>query len=158
VKKKYLKPWLFGIIAGVMVVCAEAFLRVYPPAAYAFCLTCHTRDLVNSFLNAVFHTQYPTAVIARRMIMLTSPAVMLGAFVAARVSGEYTTQKSTRPLFYFLFGFFVMIAGIIIFGCPTRIVVRSGYGDVYGLIALAGMFIGIWNGTVIMRSQTYRGL
>ncbi len=146
-KPRYLKPWLFGIICGTLFVLAEAFLNFYPPAAYSFCLTCHTRDLVNTAVNFIFNTNYQTAFIARRILMVTSPGVMLGAFLAARISGEYVRQRNTHPVLFCCAGFFIMITGIVIFGCPTRIIVRSGYGDVYGIIALCGMFIGIWIGT-----------
>jgi len=43
-----------GLVLGQWAVTqwlAEAFGGLYPPAAYSFCLTCHTRDLVNSLVN-----------------------------------------------------------------------------------------------------------
>jgi hypothetical protein len=150
-KGTYLKPWLFGIICGTLFVLAEAFLDFYPPAAYSFCLTCHTRDLVNTATNLIFSTNYQTAFLARRILMITSPAVLLGAFIAARISGEYIIQKKTRPVLFFIAGFFIMITGIVIFGCPTRIVIRAGYGDIYGIAAVGGMCVGIYIGTKIVK-------
>jgi hypothetical protein len=48
-------------------------------------------------------------------------------------------------------GFLMMTIGIVIFGCPTRIVLRAGYGEVYGIVALFGMAAGIAVATVLLR-------
>jgi len=150
-RKGYLKPWLFGIIAGSMVVSFEALFNFYPPSAYSFCLTCHTRDLVNQTVNLIFRTNFQTAPISHRAVEATSFFVILGAFIAARRYREYRLQKSNRPLLFFAAGFVVMILGILIFGCPTRIAVRVGYGDLYGIIAFVGMVFGVWIGTILLR-------
>ncbi len=157
-RKRYLKPWIFGIAAGSMIVLAEAFAGLYPPAAYSFCLTCHTRDLVNTVMNGAFGLHFQTTMLARRILMLTSPSVLLGAFIAVRRYGEYRKQKSTRPLSFFAYGFVIMIAGIVIFGCPTRIAIRTGYGDVFGIAALSGMVFGIWIGTLFIRRRWSRSV
>jgi hypothetical protein len=150
-RKWYLKPWLFGIIAGGMFVFAEVIFNLYPPTAYTFCLTCHARDFVNTIVNLLFNTNYQITFLARRVLMTTSLCVMAGAFIAARIFDEFRFRKSTNPTLSFLTGFIIMITGIVIFGCPTRIVIRSGYGDVYGIVALIGIFIGILNGTTILK-------
>lgn len=150
-KRMYIKPWIFGVAAGAMFVSAEAFFGLYPPSCYSFCLTCHVRDLVNTASNFFFDTRFETAYLARRAIMLTSPGVVIGAFVTSRLFGEYRRVNGSRPLLYFVSGFTVMIIGIIIFGCPTRIVMRAGYGDLYGITALVGLFAGVYIGTIIIR-------
>jgi len=137
-------------------VAAEAFLGVYPPSAYAFCLACHARDLVNTAWNAVFGAVLETTGIAKRALLLTSPGVLLGAFAAAAMYRERRRQKLERPLWYFLAGLAVMTIGIVIFGCPTRIVLRAGYGEVYGIAALAGMLAGIACGTLLLRLRVRR--
>ena len=149
--KGYLQPWVFGVIAGIMIVSAEAVLNFYPPAAYSFCLTCHTRDFVNTVINAVFNQNYQVAFLSRRILMITSPSVMIGAFIASQISSEYKKEGSTHPFPFFLYGFFIMIIGILIFGCPTRIILRSGYGDLYGIIAVVGMVLGIWGATHMIK-------
>lgn len=155
-RRWYLKPWLFGIITGSIFVFAEVLFNFYPPTAYTFCLSCHTRDLINTAANTIFRANFQTAMIARRVVMLTSPAVILGAFISSRFFKEYRSQKSNQPFLFFISGFIIMITGIIIFGCPTRIIIRSGYGDLYGIAALFGMFIGIWNGTVVLKQIVKR--
>jgi hypothetical protein len=107
-------------------------------------------------VNATTGQNYGTTFLAQRVIMVTSPAVFLGAFFAARIFREYRRQKSSRPLQFFIFGFITMIIGILIFGCPTRIAVRTGYGDLYGIVALIGLMCGIWAGTLAMK-RWWRG-
>jgi hypothetical protein len=150
-RKWYLKPWLFGIIAGGLFVFAEVVFNLYPPTAYTFCLTCHARDFVNTIVNVLFNTHYQITFLARRVLMTTSFCVMAGAFLSARIFNEFRFKKSTHAILSFLTGFTIMITGIVIFGCPTRIVIRSGYGDVYGIVALIGIFIGVFNGTTILK-------
>ena len=150
-RRRTLKPWLFGVIAGSLFVALEALAGVYPPSAYGFCLTCHARDLAGSIVNGLFGTNFQTAAVARRMLMITSPAVLLGAWLAARRCGEHRVLRSERPLGHFLLGFAVMTVALVIFGCPTRIVLRAGYGEWYGLVALAGLGLGITGGTFLLR-------
>jgi hypothetical protein len=92
------------------------------------------------------------------MLMLTSPAVLLGAYSAARLAGEHRIQPSDQPVRFFFIGFAVMIVGLVIFGCPTRIVIRAGYGEFYGLVALIGMFLGILVGTLLLKLRWSRSL
>lgn len=153
-KRRTLKPWLFGVIAGVLFVGAEVLLGIYPPSAYAFCLACHVRDLVNTVWNAALGTALETTGLARRALLLTSPGVLLGALAAAALYRERRRQPLERPLPYFLAGLAVMTTGILIFGCPTRIVLRAGYGEVYGIAALAGLLAGIAGGTLLLRLRS----
>jgi len=139
------------VVAGSIFVLADAAFAIAPPSAYAFCLSCHVRDLVNTALNAVVHSRFQVTEVAGRALMLTSPGVLLGAYIAARLYGEAKPRKADRPLLLAALGFLMMTIGIVIFGCPTRIVLRAGYGEIYGIIALAGMFAGITVATVIMK-------
>jgi len=156
-KKAFVKPWVFGIAAGSIFVLAEAVFPISPPSAYAFCLSCHVRDLVNTVLNAAFSARYQVTEVAERALLLTSPGVLLGAFIAARLHGEHKARKADRAILSAVVGFLVMIIGILIFGCPTRIVLRAGYGEFYGIAALAGMFAGIAASTILMRLRIRMG-
>jgi hypothetical protein len=155
--RRYVKPWIFGVVAGTIFVLADAVLPISPPSAYAFCLSCHVRDLVNTVVNAVVHSRFQVTEVAGRALLLTSPGVLLGAFIAARLYGEARPRKADRPLLFAALGFLVMVIGIVIFGCPTRIVLRAGYGEVYGIVALAGMFAGIAAATVLMKLRWSSG-
>jgi hypothetical protein len=155
--KKYFSPWMFGILAGVLFVGVEVLLSVYPPSAYAFCLTCHTRDLVNRIVNSVFSTNFQVSVISRRILFLSSPAILLGAYAAARIYSERRILKADKPVRFFLYGFVIMILGILIFGCPTRLILRSGYGDIYAIAGVIAMVAGIVLGTLLLKLKALKG-
>lgn len=152
-RKWYIKPWLFGLVAGSMIVLFEAFMNFYPPSAYAFCLTCHARDLFNTVVNMIFRTDLEVTFIANRALIITPPAVIAGALSACLIFRECRRIKAEKPVLSFLYGFIVMSVAILIFGCPTRIAVRVGYGDLYGIFALIGIFTGIYSGTLIIRHK-----
>jgi hypothetical protein len=147
---------MFGVLAGTLLVGAELVFDIYPPSAYAFCLSCHVRDLMNTIINAVFGSRFPAAEIAGRAVLLTSPGVVLGALAAAWLNREIAPRRSGQPVLAAALGFLVMTIGIVIFGCPTRIVLRAGYGEVYGVVALAGMLVGIVASTLLLRLWSRR--
>jgi hypothetical protein len=149
--KGYLKPWIFGVIAGALIVFGEIIFKIYPPSAFAFCLTCHARDLVNTIVNSVFGTHFEVTKIAEKALLITPVGVLAGSFLSAFFSAEVKLKKPEQPIVNFIIGFIVMIIGIIIFGCPTRIIVRAGYGEFYGIIALLALFLGIFCGTILMK-------
>lgn len=140
---KYLKPWIFGIIAGILVVLPGVLLPLRFPASYSFCLSGHSRDLVNGIINWFSGLYLPQTYISRKILLLSSPAVIAGAFTSAMIFRERRKIKASRPIISFLLGSAVMLIGIVIFGCPTRLIIRAGFGDVYGIAAALAMFIGV---------------
>lgn len=152
-RKRRIKPWVFGIAAGIMFVSLETVFNVYPPSAYGFCLSCHTRDLINTLVNGITGASWGTAMVSGRALMLTSPAVLVGAFLASRFFKEGSVKKAEKPLRSFLYGFIIMIIGILIFGCPTRLLLRTGYGDAYALAGVLAMYAGVTTATLIMRAR-----
>src|SRR5437763_1050817 len=68
---------------------------------------------------------------------------VLGACLAARRTREFSALNLGANVRQFGFGGVVMGAALFVGGCPTRIIIRSGYGDVAGLLALAGVAVGI---------------
>lgn len=151
VKGRYLKPWIFGIIAGVIVVVPGFFLPVRIPASYNFCLSCHTHDLINGIINWFSGTYLPQTFISRKLLLVTSPAVIAGAFVAARMYSEKRRIKAEKPIQSFLIGSLVMLIGIVIYGCPTRLIIRAGFGEVYAIFAVTAMILGVVTASFIVR-------
>jgi len=154
---RYVKPWIFGVVAGAIFVIADAAFPISPPSAYAFCLSCHVRDLVNTLLNAALGLRFQVTEVASRALLLTSPGVLLGAWIAAHLHGEVRLRAADRPVRMAVLGFLVMTIGIIIFGCPTRIVLRAGYGEIYGIVGLVGLMGGVAAATVILKRRWAAG-
>ena len=76
---------------------------------------------------------------------------MLGSFLAARRNGEFGSINLGGNVRQFAFGAVVMGSALFVGGCPTRIIIRSGFGDVAGMLALGGVAAGIVAATLSMR-------
>ena len=50
----------------------------------------------------------------------------------------------------FLFGFCMMVGALVFLGCPLRMVLRLGAGDLNALIGLFGFAGGVWVGTLFL--------
>ncbi len=81
---------------------------------------------------------------------------MLGSLLAARRNSEYRALNLGGNVRQFGYGAVVMCAALFVGGCPTRIVIRTGYGDVAALIALVGVAGGVVAATLSMRWYSRR--
>jgi hypothetical protein len=143
---------IYGIVVGVLAVVVGEWLGVSPPAAYGLCSACHGRDLADWILN---HTEgkslFVTAAGAGSWPLLTVVGLVIGSFVAARRNSEFSSINLGGNVRQFAFGAVVMGSALFVGGCPTRIIIRSGYGDVAGVLALGGVAAGIVAATLSMR-------
>lgn len=141
----------YGVVVGLLAVVVGEWLDVSPPAAYGLCSACHGRDLADWIVN---HTEgkslFVTAAGAGWPV-LTVVGLVIGAFAAARRNAEYASINLGGNVRQFAFGAVVMGAALFVGGCPTRILIRSGYGDLAGVIALGGVAAGIVMATLSLR-------
>jgi Sulphur transport len=142
---------VYGVVIGVLAVIVGQYLDVSPPAAYGLCSACHGRDLADWIVN---HTEgkhlFVTAAGAGWPV-LTVLGLVIGAFAAARRNGEFSSINLGGNARQFVFGAVVMGSALFVGGCPTRIIIRSGYGDLAGILALGGVAAGIVAATVSLR-------
>jgi hypothetical protein len=146
-----------GVVMAVVAVMAGAFFEVRPPEAYGICMACHGRDLVNwvagEFADSGRLIVAPASVV---FPLLTVVGVLIGARLAAAISGEHRPRKAAQPIRSFLYGVLVMNAGLLAAGCSTRLVLRSSAGDPLGLIGVAAMVVGIVGATLWLRKRALR--
>lgn len=145
-----------GVVMAIAAVAAGSFFEVRPPDAYGVCMACHGRDLVNWIANEVTGSRLVVAPVALVFPLLTVVGVLLGAWVAAKVSGEFRFRKPSQPVRHFLYGVLVMNAGLLAAGCSTRLVLRAAAGDQLGLIGVAAMVIGVVLATLVLRRRALR--
>jgi hypothetical protein len=55
-----------------------------------------------------------------------------------------------------VYGAIAMGAALFVGGCPTRLIIRTGYGDLGGFIALTGVAVGVVAATLTMRRVARR--
>jgi hypothetical protein len=144
-------PVVYGIVAAVVAAFAGKWGTVSPPAAYGLCSACHGRDLVDWVLDHAEGARLFVTVAGAGWPLLTVVGLVLGSFLAARRNGEFWSVNIGGNARQFLFGAVVMCAALFVGGCPTRIILRTGYGDLAAALALGGVAVGVVIATLSLR-------
>lgn len=147
------RPWVAGIVIGVIAVLAGTVGGINPPDAYGLCSTCHGRDLVLGILQPTWPgvSDFPTIWPA-----LTTVGIVLGAWAARRVARERVAVETIdrrMVLTRLLQGFTAMSFALLAMGCPIRLSVRAADLAVEGAIGLAGVAAGVWIGVRYLRAR-----
>jgi hypothetical protein len=142
---------VYGVVVAILAVIVGEWLHVNPPAAYGLCSACHGRDLADWVLNHTEGKNLFVTAAGAGWPLLTVVGLVIGSFAAARRNGEFASINLGGNLRQFAYGALVMGAALFVGGCPTRIIIRSGYGDLAGLLALGGVATGIVIATLSMR-------
>jgi hypothetical protein len=149
-------PIVYGVVAAVLAGVAGQWGGVSPPAAYGLCSACHGRDLADWVLNHTEGTRLFVAAAGSSWPLLTVVGLVLGSFLAARRNGEFGSVNIGGNVRQFAFGALVMCAALFVGGCPTRLIIRTGYGDVAGLLGLGGVATGVVLATITLRRVAQR--
>lgn len=122
-----------------------ASYRVAPPA-YGFCMFCHTRDLVDWFVQSVapMIAPAPISVIAPSTTLI---GILLGAFAAAKMSKQFVWRITIAPWRAFATGAGVSFFAGMLGACPTRIIIRAGYLELLAFVGIGSIAFGVALGT-----------
>ncbi|MBI2940437.1 MAG: cytochrome C [Chloroflexi bacterium] len=142
-----------GAATGALATALDAWGGINPPRAYGFCMTCHSRDLVDWVANQLFATHWEVALPGVQFPILTVVGVLLGAYVACILASERRLRPAAHPWLSLVAGVLVVNFGLVALGCPTRQVVRLGYGDWTALTAVAGIVLGAGLGTLVLKRR-----
>ncbi len=146
------KHWLVivtGIVTGAAAVILSNLKTIFPgldsqnPANMGFCIACFERDITGALM---FHKAAPVQYFRPEIVGL-----IIGAMCMALIKKEWRPQGGSAPFTRFILGMLVMIGALVFLGCPLRMVIRIGGGDVNALIGLAGFVVGIVIGTIPLR-------
>lgn len=154
-------PLYVGLVIGILAAFVQLLLiSAGGPEAYGFCVACHTRDLVNIGVNDVTGMKLAAAPLSQNAILpvLTVIGVLIGAFFSARYYQEFRTKAGSAVsyLWYLLGGIFFMIFALFMGGCPYRMGLRIGYGDVIALIGVIAIIVGVVIGIKIATTLAER--
>ncbi|MDD5918962.1 MAG: YedE family putative selenium transporter [bacterium] len=131
--------WIVVIAGAVVGIAAVVLTLLGNPANMGFCIACFLRDIAGGVgMHSAAKVQY----IRPEIIGL-----VLGAFIMALVKGEFRAKAGSSPATRFVLGAFVMIGALAFLGCPLRMVIRLGGGDLNALVGLVGFVLGIFIGT-----------
>lgn len=134
----------FVIVAGVAVGLAALLLTFLGnPANMGFCIACFERDIAGAVgLHSAAKVQY-----LRPEVI----GLVLGAFIMSIASKEFRARAGSAPATRFILGAFVMIGALVFLGCPLRMVLRLGGGDLNAVVGLVGFVIGIAIGVLFLK-------
>ena len=129
-----------GLIIGVAAVMLTKFGN---PKNMGFCIACFIRDIAGTTkLHSASVVQYLRPEIV---------GIVLGSMIMALASGEWRAKAGSSPALRFILGFMVMVGALIFLGCPLRMVIRMGGGDLNAFVGLAGFAVGILIGVLFLK-------
>ena len=132
------------IVAGVVVgIAALVLTALGNPKNMGFCIACFERDIAGAL---GFHAAAKVQYLRPEII-----GMVLGSMVAAIAAKEFRAKAGSSPACRFVLGMLVMIGALVFLGCPLRMVIRLGGGDLTAVAALLGFLAGILAGVVALR-------
>ena len=138
--RQYGMVLLTGVVVGIA---ALALTALGNPPNMGFCIACFERDIAGALgLHSAAAVQYLRPEIV---------GIVLGALIAAVAAKEFRAKAGSSPACRFVLGAFVMIGALVFLGCPLRMVIRLGGGDLTAVAALLGFLAGILVGIVFLK-------
>ncbi|MDP8255117.1 MAG: YedE family putative selenium transporter, partial [Candidatus Alcyoniella australis] len=140
-KKDYV---LIGVAGAVIGVLSVILVRLGNPPNMGFCIACFERDIAGAL---GLHHPWSAAWLRPEIL-----GILLGAFGAALITREFRPKGGSAPFARFIAGMFVMIGALVFLGCPLRMILRLGGGDLNAVVALVGFTLGILGGVYFLRT------
>ncbi len=131
---------LAGLVTGIAALVLTALGN---PKNMGFCIACFERDIAGAL---GFHSAAKVQYLRPEIV-----GIVLGATLAAAAAKEFRAKAGSSPASRFLIGLFVMIGALAFLGCPLRMVIRLGGGDLTAVAGLLGILAGILVGIVFLK-------
>jgi YedE family putative selenium metabolism protein len=126
---------IVGIISVLLVVLGN-------PKNMGFCIACFERDIAGALgLHRAEVVQYMRPEII---------GLILGAFFCSVAGKEFKSIGGSSPITRFFLGIVVMIGALMFLGCPLRMILRIGGGDLNAIVGLLGFGAGIGLGVIFL--------
>lgn len=140
--KKHFMVILTGALIGIA---ALVLVKLGNPGNMGFCIACFLRDIAGALK---LHNAAVVQYIRPEVIGL-----VIGSFALACVKKEFKPRGGSAPFTRFVLGFFVMIGALMFLGCPLRMFLRLGAGDLNAIFGLAGFIAGIIIGIIFLNKN-----
>ena len=136
--------WIVVIAGAVVGLAAVVLTHLGNPANMGFCIACFLRDITGAVgMHGAAKVQY-----VRPEII----GLVLGAFIMSVATKEFRAKAGSSPATRFVLGAFVMIGALAFLGCPLRMVLRMGGGDLNAVVGLVGFTLGIFIGIQFLKN------
>lgn len=140
--RKHLMVIITGAVIGAS---ALVLVKLGNPGNMGFCIACFLRDIAGTLkLHNAGVVQYMRPEVI---------GLILGAFIIAFVKKEFKPRGGSAPFTRFVLGFFVMIGALMFLGCPLRMFLRLGAGDMNAVFGLIGFIAGIGIGVIFLNKN-----
>ena len=143
-ENKLLRTYGLPVLTGLAVGAAAVLLTLLGnPKNMGFCIACFIRDIAGALnlQRAGFDAEVGSGIV--QYIRPEIIGLVLGSTALAFFKKEFRPKGGSSPMLRFLLGVFVMIGALVFLGCPLRMVIRLGGGDLNALVGLAGFVLGI---------------
>lgn len=131
------------ISGGIIGLIGALLVKFGNPQNMGICVACFIRDIAGAVgLHRAAAVQY-----IRPEII----GFIFGAFLTAIMSGDFKSKGGSNPVVRFVLGFFMMIGALVFLGCPLRMLLRIGGGDMNAVIGLLGFVGGIALGIFLIK-------
>ncbi|KAB3532907.1 YedE-related selenium metabolism membrane protein [Alkaliphilus pronyensis] len=128
---------------GIIGILSALLVKFGNPVNMGVCVACFFRDIAGSLgLHRAAVVQYIRPEIS---------GFILGAFLIAKVKGEFKPRGGSSPMIRFVLGFFLMIGALVFLGCPLRMILRLANGDLNAITGILGYTAGIWVGIQFLK-------
>lgn len=142
-KKWFKDNWLLLLTGLIVGVAALLLAQLGNPKNMGFCIACFERDIAGALgLHGAEAVQYFRPEIV---------GIVLGALIAALCFREFKGKGGSSPFLRLLLGMLVMIGALVFLGCPLRMVIRIGGGDLNAVVGLLGFIVGILVGVIFLK-------
>jgi YedE family putative selenium metabolism protein len=130
-----------GLSLGVL---GAALALLGNPANSGICVSCFMENLSGSL--GLHHNL--------RMAFLRPELVgfVAGAFLMALMGREMRPRSGAYPVLAFVLGFFLIAGSSVFMGCPIKMMLRLGAGDMTAVAGLLGLAGGVWVGVRYYRA------
>jgi YedE family putative selenium metabolism protein len=139
-KREYWQIGIGGLIIGAI---AVALMKLGNPPNMGLCIACFERDIAG----AIGLHRAPLVQYIRPEII----GLFFGAMLSALAFKEFKPAAGSAPSLRFFMGMFSMIGALVFLGCPLRMTIRLGGGDLNALTGLIGFIAGIFVGTLFLK-------
>jgi len=139
--KKHLSVILTGVVIGVIALALVAFGN---PANMGICVACFLRDTAGALK---LQTAAPVQYVRPEIIGL-----ILGAFLLSLFKKEFKPRGGSSPMTRFVLGMVVVMGALVFLGCPLRMLLRLGGGDLNALVGLVGFAGGVGLGALALKN------
>ncbi len=114
------------------------------PANSGICISCFMENFAGGL---GLHSNTRMAYLRPELV-----GFIAGAFLMALVGRELRSRAGRLPLQGFILGVFMILGSSVFMGCPIKMILRLGAGDLTSLAGFGGLAAGVWMGTYFLKS------